>query len=118
MWDPTYGPHPVVNGEELVQSRIDFYCKKVQDLEFRKTPIGNIAKQYKDPASKDFKEEWEVSRDAIIVMAAELGPENIRKKELNKFKTIVVRDTALLLPRRQLGTSWRSLIKYVQLRRP
>jgi hypothetical protein len=69
-----------VNGEELVQSRIDFYCKKVQDLEFRKTPIGNIAKQYKDPASKDFKEEWEVTRDAIVAMAAELGPEIYERK--------------------------------------
>ena len=95
-----------MNGEELVQSRIDFYCKKVQDLEFRKTPIGTIAKQYKDRESRDFKDEWEISRDAIVAMALELGPENIRKKELDKFKEIVVRDTVSALERSRAATEY------------
>ena len=106
LWDASYGPPDVVEGLEVMKTKIDFYCFKVQELEFRKTPIGTLAKQYKDPDSSDFRDEWEVSRDAIISMAADLGPDQIRKKSFEKFKERVVRDTITATERSREATEY------------
>ena len=105
-WDASYGPPDVVEGLEVMKTKIDFYCFKVQELEFRKTPIGTLAKQYKDPDSSEFRDEWEVSRDAIIGMAADLGPDQIRKKSFEKFKERVVRDTITATERSRESTEY------------
>ena len=90
----------IVNDLVVVGGKVDWWCIKVNELEHRKASVVDLGKMYEaDKDSTGFANNWEVSRDAVIAMATELGVDNVKKKQLMAYKEQVISETVSLTER-------------------
>ena len=96
-------------GKENVSGRSCWWCIKNNEMNYNRTPMASLEKKYKAVSHTDtneWKDEFELHRDAIIAMAMAMGKDNLKKAQMQKYKDKVYQDTVSQTKRSRKGTEY------------
>ena len=78
------------DGLENVAGRTCWWCSKNNEMNYNRTPAPVLQKNYM--AGGEWKDEFELNRDAIIAMAMAMGKDNLKKTQMPKYKETKKKD--------------------------